>query len=684
MKKWEMDEGLGLLAEERTLLGFNLVLAISSISDSLRGPGREATANDVSEWLKSAKKAMSPKVVSVYLRIRDRFPPEAVVHRLQVDAGLKRHELLPFIGRSLAKRRIVTYFVNRFKPADKDGVQYVPGRSPAQVLTQTFTNFKSFLESGLCGAIFRDAPHLGWLQQLPDFMQEIIEFLAAVLSGTGKYDEAIDALVAENYLVPAERVLANKDVFTIDVELLEKDMAAWLIPDPPAAAAVEVKPDSQPESQKAEEPGAAPLPDQSEPDPMEEPLSFAAEGPPARAETFRMLVLNRCQQDMLDRLSADAWEKALLQATTSAKTANIVAGNLDVDLNATDGGLAILHIIDCKTLAITDCENAIRYPFRFGPAIDVVKLKNLMANIFGTKEGESKFRSCDAALIFDGRSRKYDKEVAKQLNAHIKFVAKEILPARRYEVFRLHYHNREFMDGGAVRKRATSANLQCPDHLESGICIMGKDFKASLAVLPRKHFDVPSTSLDGFRNQSRGFSGLNLNPEPVRVTADTRSCLASGSTVEQGADLEGEQEEDKGHLLFPWEWPENVWDEIFHSMGAAAGQLEIYHHTADQGYAALAALRHKYKYRTSALSEKHRQLIREVLAYRIVSDICSGSRDWGRKLRRETSLAGDVPTADESEIQPTGSKKQKTEQNGDNEGGGCSSDTSGITDDKEQ
>lgn len=124
--------------------------------------------------------------------------------------------------------------------------------------------------------------------------------------------------MAENYLVPAERVLANKDVFTIDVELLEKDMAAWLIPDPPAAAAVEVKPDSQPESQKAEEPGAAPLPDQSEPDPVEEPLSFAAEGPPARAETFRMLVLNRCQQDMLDRLSADAWEKALLQATTSA------------------------------------------------------------------------------------------------------------------------------------------------------------------------------------------------------------------------------------------------------------------------------------------------------------------------------------------------------------------------------
>ena len=85
MKKWEMDEGLGLLAEERTLLGFNLVLAISSISDSLRGPGCEPTAADVSEWLKGAMKCMSPKVVSVYIRIRDRFPPEAVVHRLQVS-----------------------------------------------------------------------------------------------------------------------------------------------------------------------------------------------------------------------------------------------------------------------------------------------------------------------------------------------------------------------------------------------------------------------------------------------------------------------------------------------------------------------------------------------------------------------------------------------------------------------
>ena len=60
----------------------------------------------------------------------------------------------------------------------------------------------------------------------------------------------------------------------------------------------------------------------------------------------------------------------------------------------------------------------------------------------------------------------------------------------------------------------------------------------------------------------------------MRVTADTRSSLASGSTVEQAADLDGELEEEKGLLVFPWEWPENVWDEIFHSMGAAGGQVQ--------------------------------------------------------------------------------------------------------------
>ena len=69
-------------------------------------------------------------------------------------------------------------------------------------------------------------------------------------------------------------------------------------------------------------------------------------------------------------------------------------------------------------------------------------------------------------------------------------------------------------------------------------------------------------------------SGLSLNGDPVQVTAEARSSLASGSTVEMAAEFDGDQEEEKGHLVFPWEWPENVWDEIFNSMGAADGQVQ--------------------------------------------------------------------------------------------------------------
>ena len=85
-KKWELDEGQGVMADERTLIGFNLVLGIARIRDSLSGPGVEASPQEVSAWLKTAKvKDMSAKVVGVYLRIRTRFPPEAVVHQLQFN-----------------------------------------------------------------------------------------------------------------------------------------------------------------------------------------------------------------------------------------------------------------------------------------------------------------------------------------------------------------------------------------------------------------------------------------------------------------------------------------------------------------------------------------------------------------------------------------------------------------------
>ena len=145
--------------------------------------------------------------------------------------------------------------------------------------------------------------------------QEIVEFLAAVLSGAQKYDQAIDKQVAENFLVPAERLLADKETFPIDVEMLENDVAIWLKPPaPPASAkAEEVVKEVNPEETTKE---SAPE-ETAVPDPLVE-AEAVTDHTPGRSEEFPLLFLSRCQQDMLDRLQQDDWDKAFMQACTSA------------------------------------------------------------------------------------------------------------------------------------------------------------------------------------------------------------------------------------------------------------------------------------------------------------------------------------------------------------------------------
>ena len=85
------------------------------------------------------------------------------------------------------------------------------------------------------------------------------------------------------------------------------------------------------------------------------------------------------------------------------------------------------------------------------------------------------------------------------------------------------------------------------------------------------------------------------------------------------------------------------------------------------------------------MSEKRRQVMREFLAFRIVSDMCQGCRDWGRKLRRATSLSGDVvadPVPVPDEIQPTEAKKQKTDETEKSESESCSSESSASGDEQ--
>ena len=81
-KRWELDSTTAVLADERLLVGFNLILGVAEVADSLGTPSRPASHEDVAAWLSKAKqKSMSVEVVKSFLRIRKRFTPEAVVSR---------------------------------------------------------------------------------------------------------------------------------------------------------------------------------------------------------------------------------------------------------------------------------------------------------------------------------------------------------------------------------------------------------------------------------------------------------------------------------------------------------------------------------------------------------------------------------------------------------------------------
>lgn len=109
-----------------------------------------------------------------------------------------------------------------------------------------------------------------------------------------------------------------------------------------------------------------------------------------------------------------------------------------------DDARNVLHVIDNKTLAVSDNVACKRYPYRFCPPFDSHRLKQAMTWVLGDSEKGKPcvFRSADALILFDGRGRKSSSELQKLIKCHIKNVPASDLPARKTEAFRVFYHNR--------------------------------------------------------------------------------------------------------------------------------------------------------------------------------------------------------------------------------------------------
>ena len=155
--------------------------------------------------------------------------------------------------------------------------------------------------------------------------QDIVEFLAALLSGNTKWDEALDKAVANDFLVAAEKLVADEETFGMNVESLKGQMAADAAPPVPTSVpAVPVQVPAEPEP-KAQAPKDA-EPAQTDPDPVDAAEAAENTKPASRATSVPSFCLTQCQRDMLDRLPDDEWEKALQYARTSVSANQTLRG----------------------------------------------------------------------------------------------------------------------------------------------------------------------------------------------------------------------------------------------------------------------------------------------------------------------------------------------------------------------
>ena len=132
-KRWELDSTTAVLADERLLVGFNLILGVAEVADSLGTPSRPASHEDVAAWLSKAKqKSMSVEVVKSFLRIRKRFTPEAVVSR-RFQEGWKTKR----------RQKIISTPTQPHTHTHRDIYRHMPGHSRDHTHRHTHTHTKT-------------------------------------------------------------------------------------------------------------------------------------------------------------------------------------------------------------------------------------------------------------------------------------------------------------------------------------------------------------------------------------------------------------------------------------------------------------------------------------------------------------------------------------------------------------
>ncbi|CAJ1405457.1 unnamed protein product [Effrenium voratum] len=588
------------------------------------------------------------------------------------------------IGRELLKKR------------------YAEGKRPSEVLSRIFSTYQSFEESGLNSFYGGEETgnNLFWVADLPEIQQQVLGFMASMMSFNPAISTELDAAVRSDYLIQAEAALARpgfRDKSLFDLAQASEALTEALAPCPETPACIQPGPEEKPDGQPVPEPEQTAeanwVPDEPE----------ATSAHPPVESFFPHLLLSPLQKDVLQRVSFEKLQQAVEHANLrAAKNVTIIVGPPYVadfagaHMDATDPRVH-LHIWDPKSHLSNPSQLAHKFPYRFLPPVDLSYAKKCMGAIFAEQDGERIFRSSDASLWFDARVTTAKHELPKALAKELKALPKDLVPARPYVEFEFFYHNREHQVGHAKPAHSRSTVHAClPSHTELAYGVLGKSF--SVPLKERKWIDVPGT------NRSRGWSANSLLDEKdlIHVSYEVQQKLHSLSsaqkTVEQQL-LESEDQEQKAgaedqktippdamSMLWPWQVGEAFWKELYESLTANPCKDLLVMTGTPSAPGALAAARLGCGYVGWVASSLHKSVIMETAVLHITCDCLLGNRvDWGRRfLSRAASLNGTeaVPETQvggglqgaESQAQDEAATPRK--ENKQAEDGGCESSSS--------
>lgn len=309
-------------------------------------------------------------------------------------------------------------------------------------------------------------------------------------------------------------------------------------------------------------------------------------------------------------------------------------------------------------------------PLRQGRVCDISCLicrplpaRNVLGAVLGDGKvdgGDGGFMTAqDVLLIHDGRVSGNGAIAQKEVNKSLKGKALwGPRPARCLLQLRCLYHNREFMEGGALQRK--KKNLQStvpsqnsiPEPLETVLLLQGREAKIELK--DRKWLDLPGN------NASKSIAGLSLKGEEARlITTLTRECMTAMSQGEdsaarvagsedESAASAGEEAAEVPNLLclHPWEADETACRELVR--GYAPQKAVVVDFWAGASFAT-ACCRDKLRYIGLVQSELARSILYEMVLLRIALDMCLDTADGftraRRHLTRMESLGGTEPAS---------------------------------------